>query len=518
MDTPEEFIESLFESSEGRPFILDPAIKGQARKNTQDLLKIADDLWDAAIAGRPKLRDKIVPGQKIIDPKYISEARRSEIYNYTPEKRGIIDLVQQGGGMYGIALVGYTYIMEKAGIRFYSLGGTSAGAINTILLGALPASIYTKDSAIDDVKRQSTKSELLAYIIANTEFSKFMDRGGIVGWLQKFCIRNMGIAKAIFGLLWLACTIGLYAGLCKMFSHSCSNCDLRIFDFVFGIIALLVFPFFLYLVAIRILGENFGLNTGQAFYDWITSILRNAFIKIDTTAALFKRMAEENTLDRQQTDEPNTAEAAAAKREAARILFISSNLSHNRIVKFPQRAVDYWNPSENVNPAAYVRASMSIPFVFETFVPDEKHVVGRNNMAQVNKARFVDGGMLSNFPIREFHNHTITYPRFPTFGVLLSERSKPGPFDSINLWNYIGSFIATFRNFYDNDFLQSSEEINMRVEVVDTKGFDWLDFWMKTADKQKLFKKGAEAAIRQLERFDFEEYKKVRRHEIQQSN
>jgi len=45
-----------------------------------------------------------------------------------------VQLVQKGGGVLGVALVGYTYVLEQAGIRFLRLAGTSAGAINTSLL------------------------------------------------------------------------------------------------------------------------------------------------------------------------------------------------------------------------------------------------------------------------------------------------------------------------------------------------------------------------------------------------
>jgi NTE family protein len=45
-----------------------------------------------------------------------------------------VDLVQEGGGVLGIALVGYVYILEKMGIRFFSLAGTSAGSINAMML------------------------------------------------------------------------------------------------------------------------------------------------------------------------------------------------------------------------------------------------------------------------------------------------------------------------------------------------------------------------------------------------
>ena len=35
--------------------------------------------------------------------------------------------------MLGIALVGYTYALEKVGIRFRHVGGTSAGAIPALV-------------------------------------------------------------------------------------------------------------------------------------------------------------------------------------------------------------------------------------------------------------------------------------------------------------------------------------------------------------------------------------------------
>tara|TARA_B100001059_G_C17771563_1_gene548768 strand:- start:484 stop:870 length:387 start_codon:yes stop_codon:yes gene_type:complete len=49
-----------------------------------------------------------------------------------------VNLVQESGGVLGIALVGsYTYILEKAGIRFMNLVGTSAGTINTMMMAGL---------------------------------------------------------------------------------------------------------------------------------------------------------------------------------------------------------------------------------------------------------------------------------------------------------------------------------------------------------------------------------------------
>ncbi len=53
---------------------------------------------------------------------------------YDDDGNQYVNLVQKGGGVLGVALVGYTYILEKMGIRFVRLAGTSAGAINTALM------------------------------------------------------------------------------------------------------------------------------------------------------------------------------------------------------------------------------------------------------------------------------------------------------------------------------------------------------------------------------------------------
>ena len=75
-----------------------------------------------------------------------------------------VDLVQEGGGVLGIALVGYTYALEEMGIRFYNLGGTSAGAINTAFLAA---------AATPNEKR----SEKIIPLLVNTNLMSFIDGG-----------------------------------------------------------------------------------------------------------------------------------------------------------------------------------------------------------------------------------------------------------------------------------------------------------------------------------------------------
>lgn len=482
--------------------IIDEPRYETALANTKKLLSIADQVWDDAAQNNEKFKEKLEGGT--IKPSVISAAYYTEAFAGQTYTRPVADLVQQGGGMLGIALVGYTYIMEKAGIRFYSLGGTSAGGINTMLMGALPKHIYENESAVNPGK-QCTKSELLAYLIANSKFEKFMERGGLTGFVQKLILRS-NILKYI---KWILIVLGLIlAGLIfylasNIFSpvNNVGYTETRVYDFVTAPIAASAFFIMLFMIMVYAFGKSFGVNSGDRFYAWIKDILAEPLINLKTTGDLSQRLSE-NRFDGQDPD------------ESSKMVMIAANLTYNRIVKFPERVADYWKPGNNVCPAAYVRATMSIPFVFGTFIPGPEHLHDKAP-TEIRKARMVDGGLLSNFPIREFHNDLRTRPRFPTFGILLTEREidmdhaapkKDHDFETLNLWQYIMSFISTFRNFYDNDFLSSSQEIKMRVETVDTKKFNWLNFWMKPEQKNALFKQGAEAAIRQLTKFSWDQY------------
>ena len=73
-----------------------------------------------------------------------------------------IDIVQEGGGVLGIALLGYTYVLEKMGIRFLNIGGTSAGAINALLLAACGKPEEAKTEKIIEI---ITKKKIVYFYI-----------------------------------------------------------------------------------------------------------------------------------------------------------------------------------------------------------------------------------------------------------------------------------------------------------------------------------------------------------------
>src|SRR5690349_5640602 len=88
--------------------------------------------------------------------------------------RQYVDLVQEGGGVHGIALAGYTYMLEKMGITFMSMAGTSAGSINTLLLNAVNTEAEAKLLG-QPGNYYTTRSEKVLEYLAGKDLKDFVD-------------------------------------------------------------------------------------------------------------------------------------------------------------------------------------------------------------------------------------------------------------------------------------------------------------------------------------------------------
>jgi len=191
-------------------------------------------------------------------------------------------------------------------------------------------------------------------------------------------------------------------------------------------------------------------------------------------------------------------------------------------VQFPKMAHMYWGDKMwDESPAKMVRASMSVPFFFVPFEIDNIPNAGEPanetwdkyaNYSGIipKKVKFVDGGMISNFPINIFHSPAGTIPRKPTFGVKLSTyRTESSNVD--DLGGFIGSMISTMRFDADNDFLIQNPDFEKLICFIDAdKSFNWLNFKMTDEKKKKLFLLGAAQGLAFLKKFDWEDYKKLR--------
>jgi NTE family protein len=367
-----------------------------------------------------------------------------------------VDLVQEGGGTLGVALVGYTYVMEKAGIRFFSLAGTSAGAINTMLMAGLG-------------KTQEAKSEKILDILGKKDLFDFVDGDKVV----KKIINK--VIKKEKGLVWSLLIHGL-----------------KIFN---------------------ILKKKLGLNPGSDFETWVTDLLSESGIK---TLADLKTMRSELPEGLK-----NVATGELLTDAIAKLAIITSDITTHTKTEFPRMAELYWENPDSISPAKLVRSSMSIPFFFEPFKVENLPNAGKENDEKWNEyagyngpvpseVKFVDGGMLSNFPINVFHRPDGGIPTRPTFGARLSTyRATYSKTDG--LLGMSGAMVSTMRQIYDYDFLLKNPDYCKLICKIDADGqFNWLDFNMSEEDRVKLFNLGALKAVEFLEEFDWEAYKVIR--------
>ncbi|MFA0790787.1 patatin-like phospholipase family protein [Microbulbifer echini] len=405
--------------------------------------------------------------RKSIEGKSFSDVQDADGLQY-------VDLVMEGGGMLGIALVGYTYILEKAGIRFRKVAGTSAGAINALFLAAAGTP-------------GSCKSEKLLEIMAKADFASFED-GELYA---RKTVQRLLKGRGVF-----------------------TNLALHPFDS---------------LRTCRQLLRDKGLNPGDTFTRWLQEELRQ--LGIANTAQLYRRINQFPTLLYQGEPDPQVG--------AAEVALVAADITTETRAVFPAKAPLYFADPDSVNPAEYVRASMSVPGFFKPYtvknipqlnqchsiVENWRIIKGigdperffKNGFPQ--EVEFVDGGLVSNFPFDIFHKPGGT-PKLPTFGIKLEvDHYQP---KSNGMGRFTMGLINTCRNMLDNHVRASlNAEYHALVKEIaiepmaSGKRPHWLDFAMPGEHCEHLFVSGAKAATEFLSSgFHWKDYLVLRQPEV----
>jgi NTE family protein len=424
-----------------------------------------------------------------------------------------VNLVQKGGGVLGVALVGYTYILECMNIRFLKLAGTSAGAINTALMTVIG-------------EKTDMKSDKILDAICKLEFFSFVDGHPTAKWAIKNFIQSDNFKNRL--KIWAIVLSGFLALLIgadiflTMFQHK----DMRLVHWTlalyiltgFMLLLLLLLVFYCVRLVRRLKNAGFGINPGNAFYDWIKGHMLNNNVK--TVTDLRNKAARKvDGMKLRYPDHPNKMEGLTGD-----VTFIASELVTESKIQFPGMCDLFRlsNDIDDLQPAGFVRASMSIPIFFESYVikdipcthDDIKTAWQKLNVDEPpSVTRFVDGGILSNFPVSVFYNPNVEVPRLPVFGIDLddteekTEELNPGNW---SLGQYLGNLFNTVRNYYDRDFLIKNTIYEQGIGRVKVKGFNWLDFFLSDEKKIQLFVIGACAATDFLLQFEWESYKGAR--------
>jgi NTE family protein len=363
-----------------------------------------------------------------------------------------VDLVMEGGGVLGVALIGYTYVLEEMGIRFLRVGGTSAGSINAVLVAGLgtPA---------------QRKSEKIIEELANVKFWDFVDGDSDVRDFVATLVHDSNVVK----LGWKG---------------------MQVLDSV------------LY---------KLGLNPGDRFLGWLSGVLARE--GVETSRKLLNRMATMPEGLRTRDGEPLMPDQTKLP-----LALVAADVSTQTKVDFPRMAPLYWPDPDEVDPAQFVRASMSIPVFFSPLriedVPQGQEARERwDALASYTEeppsaCTFVDGGIMSNFPIDLFHLHD-QYPKAPTFGAKLGTDKRRS--EKIEWPLPLGA--AVFRSAshcLDYDFITRNPDYKNLVAHIDIGKHGWLDFDMQDEAKVDLFLRGAHEAADFLRRFNWAGYKQIR--------
>ncbi len=374
--------------------------------------------------------------------------------------RQYVDFVMEGGGVLGISLLGYAYGLEQAGLRFLGLGGTSAGSIVALILAAVgtPA---------------QAKAACAAEVLAAMPMASFIDGDGDARDLTRAMLEKAGLPKLLF---------------------KAAQC-------------------------VDNVKEDLGLHPGKAFLKWLRRVLDER--GVSTLAALGARMSAVPAGLRHRGGEAGFDPQSLC----GRMVIVAADVTTETKVEFPRMAPMYWEDADQVHPALLARASMSIPFFFHPLrveVPQGEAAMERwRTLASFDhplprEAVFMDGGIMSNFPIDAFHRYG-RVPRAPTFGAKIGfdrrsrEVGKPA--------QLLSAIFDCARHTLDYDFIVKNPDYSRLVAYIDVEDVhDWLDFDMQLPEMVELFAAGVKTAADFLcgtedgrrPGFDWEEYKALR--------
>ena len=289
----------------------------------------------------------------------------------------------------------------------------------------------------------------------------------------------------------------------------------------------------------RLKESGLGINPGNFFFDWMKARMHDN--GVDKVSELNRKASALPAFRlREGISHPKNTGGIEGK-----VTFIASELVTENKIMFPEMCNLFRQEADidELPPAGFVRASMAIPVFFESYyinnIPCTTKEIRARWDAEFNEkdppetVRFVDGGILSNFPIDIFYDPTISVPRFPVFGIDLDDSEPDDKTKHAMSWSilgYCGRMFNTVRYYSDKNFLLKNKMFQRGIGKVrlSPQKYNWLNFFLSPEKKNDLFVTGVEAATdfllgnekEKIIAFDWNEYKKDREkyHEILQKS
>lgn len=173
------------------------------------------------------------------------------------------------------------------------------------------------------------------------------------------------------------------------------------------------------------------------------------------------------------------------------LVVTASDLSRRRLVRIPWDLDAYGISPDDFSVARAVHASSAIPYVFEP--------------VQVAGATWVDGGLLSTFPV-ELFDRSDGDARWPTFGIRLSARPGIPPTHPVRGPVSLGiAAIETLVSNQDNAYIDDSCTM-LRTIFVPADEVSPIDFNITVEQRQALYQSGLQAGQQFLKTWNYTEY------------
>lgn len=179
--------------------------------------------------------------------------------------------------------------------------------------------------------------------------------------------------------------------------------------------------------------------------------------------------------------------------EVEGLKIIASDITHKRMMIFPDCLPDYGLDPKTFPIALAVQMSTAIPYFF---VPI--HLKNEQEVSYV-----VDGGLLSNFPIWIFDRKG--RPRWPTFGMKIKDQISNTLQGKFSFIDYTKDIIRTIIDKDETVYLQPGDRV--RTIMIDyDETIDALNFDLSTYDMKALIRSGYDSTKQFLREFDFDVY------------
>lgn len=178
----------------------------------------------------------------------------------------------------------------------------------------------------------------------------------------------------------------------------------------------------------------------------------------------------------------------APDRFAWSLVVTASDLSRRRLVRIPWDLGAYGIDPDDFSVAHAVHASSAIPYVFQP--------------VRVRGATWVDGGLLSDFPVSLFDQPEAP-PRWPTFGIRLAARPGIPPTHPVHGPVSLGiAAIETLVSNQDNAYIDDPCTVR-RTVFVPADEVSPIDFDITVEQREALYQRGLQAGQQFLRTWDY---------------